>query len=74
MGTLPTCFPGKSAGNFPKRVPIGERRAGWVASEIEAHIKRRIAARSIGLGSIGLGAPEASAAMPLLPSPGSVPG
>jgi prophage regulatory protein len=36
----------EKAGKFPKRVPIGERRVAWVASEIEAYVEQRIANRS----------------------------
>jgi prophage regulatory protein len=35
----------EAAGKFPKRVPIGERRVAWIASEIEAHVERLIANR-----------------------------
>jgi prophage regulatory protein len=31
---------------FPKRVPIGEARIGWLESEIDAWIESRVAARS----------------------------
>lgn len=43
----------EKAGKFPRRVPIGERRVGWVASEIEAHIEALLAKRSISLGKLG---------------------
>jgi len=45
----------EATGNCPKRVPIGERRVGWLASEIEAHIEQRIATRSMGFGTLGSG-------------------
>lgn len=35
----------ENAGKFPKRLPIGERRVAWVASEIEAYVEQRIAQR-----------------------------
>lgn len=43
------------AGDFPKRVRIGERRVAWVASEIEAYVEQRIAKRSDGPGALGTG-------------------
>jgi prophage regulatory protein len=43
------------AGDFPKRVPIGAGRVLWVASEIEAYVEQRVAARSTGLGTVGSG-------------------
>ncbi len=33
---------------FPKRVPIGERRYGYVESEIDAFVDQLIAARDAG--------------------------
>jgi len=33
-------------GKFPKRVPIGAKRVGWVASEIEDWVETAIARRS----------------------------
>jgi prophage regulatory protein len=33
-------------GKFPKRVPIGANRVGWVASEIEDWVEAAIARRS----------------------------
>jgi prophage regulatory protein len=33
------------AGDFPKRVPIGRARHGWLETEIDAWIKAKIAAR-----------------------------
>lgn len=33
------------AGNFPKRVPIGRARHGWLETEIDAWIKAKAAAR-----------------------------
>ena len=32
-------------GRFPRRVSLGDRRRGWVASEVIAYIKRRIEER-----------------------------
>jgi prophage regulatory protein len=43
----------EAAGKFPKRAPVGERRVAWVASEIEAYVENRIAARSTKVGTIG---------------------
>jgi prophage regulatory protein len=40
-------------GKFPKRVPVGEQRVAWVASEIEAFVEALIAKRSESLGTIG---------------------
>jgi prophage regulatory protein len=45
-------------GKFPKRVPIGERRVGWVESEIDDHVTAAIAARSTVLGRLGSAKPE----------------
>ncbi|MCK1718311.1 AlpA family phage regulatory protein [Bradyrhizobium sp. 141] len=36
----------EAAGKFPKRVPIGSNRVGWVASEIEEWVDAAIARRS----------------------------
>lgn len=35
-----------SQGNFPKPVPLGPRAIGWLESEIDEWIERRIAERS----------------------------
>jgi prophage regulatory protein len=35
----------EAQGKFPKRVLIGDRRVAWVASEIDAYLKNRIATR-----------------------------
>jgi predicted DNA-binding transcriptional regulator AlpA len=43
----------EKAGKFPKRVPVGERRVAWVASEIEAHVEALLAKRSTGVGKLG---------------------
>ena len=32
-------------GAFPGRVPVGPHRVGWLASEVEAWIKARVAER-----------------------------
>jgi prophage regulatory protein len=45
-------------GKFPKRVPIGDRRVGWVESEIDAHVDLAIKARSTVLGQLGSAKPE----------------
>ncbi|MCK1710283.1 MULTISPECIES: AlpA family phage regulatory protein [unclassified Bradyrhizobium] len=33
-------------GNFPRRVPIGAKRVGWIATEIEGWVSAAIALRS----------------------------
>jgi prophage regulatory protein len=35
----------EKAGDFPKRVPIGASRYGYVESEIDAYIEKKIAER-----------------------------
>ena len=35
----------EAAGKFPRRVHISERRVGWLAEEIDAHIAAKIANR-----------------------------
>jgi prophage regulatory protein len=35
-------------GKFPKRVPIGESRVGWIEDEIKAWMQARIEARNAG--------------------------
>ncbi|HEY5129286.1 MAG TPA: AlpA family phage regulatory protein [Bradyrhizobium sp.] len=35
----------EKAGKFPKRVPVGASRYGYVEAEIDAYINARIAAR-----------------------------
>jgi predicted DNA-binding transcriptional regulator AlpA len=35
----------EAAGKFPRRVHISERRVGWVAEEIDAHVAAKIANR-----------------------------
>jgi prophage regulatory protein len=44
-------------GKFPKRVGIGERRVGWVESEIDAHVAAAIASRSTAPGTLGSAKP-----------------
>ena len=41
----------EAAGKFPRRVHISERRVGWVAEEIDAHIAAKIANRCARIGS-----------------------
>ena len=36
----------EAEGKFPKRVPIGMRRVGWVAAEIDDWVNAAISARS----------------------------
>jgi prophage regulatory protein len=43
----------EAAGKFPKRVVIGGRRVGWVASEIDEYVERMIASRSTVIGKLG---------------------
>jgi prophage regulatory protein len=38
---------------FPKRVPMGPNRVGWVAEEIAAYVDRMIASRSSIPGTLG---------------------
>jgi prophage regulatory protein len=45
-------------GKFPKRVPIGERRVGWVESEIDEYVENMIASRSTGVGTLGSAKPS----------------
>jgi prophage regulatory protein len=49
-------------GDFPKRVPIGESRVGWIETEIDAHVKRAIDGRSIDKGMLGSSAKKKNAA------------
>jgi prophage regulatory protein len=35
----------EKSGQFPRRVPIGANRVGWIEAEIEGWIKSRIQAR-----------------------------
>jgi prophage regulatory protein len=41
----------EAAGKFPRRVHISERRVGWVAEEIDAHIAAKIANRCTRISS-----------------------
>jgi prophage regulatory protein len=47
----------EAAGDFPKRVPIGASRVGWVESEIVAHVDALIAGRSTAMGTLGSAKP-----------------
>jgi prophage regulatory protein len=38
----------EKAGKFPKRVPIGASRYGYVESEIDGHVAGLVAARDAG--------------------------
>ncbi|MGZ6022698.1 MAG: helix-turn-helix transcriptional regulator [Rhizomicrobium sp.] len=38
---------------FPKRVPIGESRVGWVTTEVVAHVDEWIARRTMDAGKLG---------------------
>ena len=35
----------EKAGRFPKRVPLSPSRIAWIESEVDAWIKKRVAAR-----------------------------
>jgi len=48
----------EAAGKFPKRVPIGASRVGWIESEIVAHIEAQIAGRSNAMGTLGSAKPH----------------
>ncbi len=41
----------EAAGKFPRRVHISDRRVGWVAEEIDAHIAAKIASRPARIGA-----------------------
>ncbi len=43
----------EARGRFPKRVPIGDARVGWVEAEIDAHVESKIAGRSQAAGTLG---------------------
>jgi len=43
----------EAAGLFPKRVPLGENRVAWVTDEIDEHVAKQIASRSMRPGTIG---------------------
>lgn len=43
----------EAEGKFPRRVPMGERRVGWVTEEIDAHVDAAIARRSTAVGTLG---------------------
>jgi predicted DNA-binding transcriptional regulator AlpA len=44
----PTLWRKERAGTFPRRVPIGNSRYGYVETEIDAHVEALIAARDAG--------------------------
>ena len=41
----------EAEGKFPRRVHISERRVGWVAEEIDAHVAAKIANRCARISS-----------------------
>ena len=41
----------EAAGKFPRRVHISERRVGWVAAEIDAHVADKVANRCARISS-----------------------
>jgi prophage regulatory protein len=41
----------EAVGKFPRRVHISDRRVGWVAEEIDAHVAAKIANRCARIGS-----------------------
>ncbi|WP_456770804.1 helix-turn-helix transcriptional regulator [Bradyrhizobium sp. USDA 4448] len=43
----------EAEGRFPRRVPMGERRVGWVTAEVVAHVEAAISRRSTRLGTLG---------------------
>ncbi len=43
----------EAKGEFPKRVPLGEKLVGWVTDEIIEHVDRQIASRSRAVGTLG---------------------
>ena len=43
----------EALGKFPRRVPIGERRVGWVEKEIDDHVRAAIGSRSTMIGQLG---------------------
>ena len=42
----------EAEGKFPKRVPIGMRRVGWVTTEIQGWVDAAISARALGAGEL----------------------
>jgi len=44
----------EAAGKFPRRVHMSERRVGWVAEEIDAHIAAKIANRCGALTKVSI--------------------
>ncbi len=49
----------EAANKFPKRVPTGENRVGWVTEEIRTHVANQIASRSTAPGTLGSATPTA---------------
>ena len=47
----------EAEGQFPKRVPLGEHRVGWVTDEVIAYVKQQIESRSLAAGTLGSGEP-----------------
>ena len=43
----------EAKGEFPKRVPLGEKLVGWVTDEIIEHVDQQIAKRSMAVGTLG---------------------
>lgn len=43
------------AGKFPKRVPLGVGKVGWLTAEIVALVDSQIASRSLDAGTLGSG-------------------
>lgn len=43
----------EAAGKFPKRVPIGDARVGWVENEIDDYVAEKVKSRSASAGTIG---------------------
>ncbi|MFL9996727.1 AlpA family transcriptional regulator [Paraburkholderia sediminicola] len=40
-----TIYDAVAKGDFPKQVPLSTRRVGWLASEVDAWIEKRVRAR-----------------------------
>jgi prophage regulatory protein len=47
----------EAKGTFPKRVPIGDSRVGWLETEIDADVEAQIASRSTAVGTLGSAKP-----------------
>jgi prophage regulatory protein len=43
----------ETKGKFPRRVPIGDSRVGWIEEEVDDYVAGKIKARSTRAGTIG---------------------